>query len=106
MYKDWLSVAVCSCLAGVIMSHVFQGLDQQAGLNSTEALNRAEQSIGEICAQQGVSAKGMTLVDATAPGQAHAAWRFDFKSSSQNGLLTVEVDDHGRARAASVKQGG
>lgn len=105
MYKDWLSIGICSCLAVVIMGQVYQGLDQQGGLNSVEALNRAEQSINKICAQQGVSAKGMTLVDATAPGQSNSAWRFDFRSASRDGLLTIEVDEQGHARALRVRQG-
>ncbi len=105
MDKGWVSIGLCNCLTLMTLGHVFQGLDRQSGLNSIEALHRAEQSLRVICEEQGLPAKGMTLQEATAPQDQHSVWRFDFRSPSSEKLLSIEVDEQGHAHAAKRIKG-
>ena len=105
MFKAWTYMVACLGLAGVIMSQTFQMLDTQSGLNSQDALRRAEQSLLAICAARGLSAGKMILSDEIAPSQAHDAWQFAFRSSTENVSLLLEVDEQGGVQVVSGQSG-
>ena len=105
MDKGWLSIGLCNLLTLIILGQVVHGLEHQTGLNSIEALHRAEQSLSTLCTEQGLPAKGMTLQEATAPQSQHESWRFDFRSPSTEKLLSIEVDEQGHVFATSARRG-
>lgn len=101
MYKAWISLGACFGLAWMIMVHVFNALEQQPGLDSQQALYRAEQSLSQICQKHGFSAKGIRLVDETPPASGQTVWRFEFNTADRDKFVAIEVDGQGQVRDAS-----
>jgi hypothetical protein len=101
MYKAWVSIGACAGLALLIMCHVFHGLGERVGLDSQQALERAETSLDSICRHHGFSARGMRLISEAAPESGQATWRFDFNTGSLAHPISITVDARGTVREIS-----
>jgi len=102
MSKAWISTVVCGSLAVFTGLHVFNVLDAQKGLDSQQALYRAEQSLSEICWRHGIPAQGLRLIEEIAPEQGQTTWHFVFKNPSQKSVVSIDVDGQGQTREGTI----